>query len=112
MLRIILSTVLIFLVNCNTIKASSSNAIQLITDHDAILIAQKYLNIQNIKKYDVIVRQEKVTDDSYNTYRELRKGTSIECWIVTFVVPDAVGASRTVYVSKGNGEVMGGYSSK
>ena len=75
MLRIILSTVLIFLVNCNTIKASSSNAIQLITDHDAILIAQKYLNIQNIKKYDVIVRQEKVTDDSYNTYRELRKGT-------------------------------------
>jgi len=34
------------------------------------------------------------------------------CWVVTLIVPDAVGAGRTVFVDKENGEILGGYSSK
>ncbi len=49
---------------------------------------------------------------TFNTYKILEPGFNRLCWVVTLIVFDAVGASRTVYVDKESGDILGGYSSK
>lgn len=83
-----------------------------ISKGQAIRIAQSYLKIQNSKEYKIKVKAELITSESYNTYKKLGNGARKIAWVVTFIVPNAVGASRTVYVDKKNGEILGGYSSK
>ncbi len=79
---------------------------------DAVNIAREYLNIENTRNYKIKIEEKAITADAFNTYRILESGTKRLCWVVTFIVPDTVGASRTVYVDKENGEILGGYSSK
>lgn len=83
-----------------------------ITKDEAICLAQRYLKIEDTRKYSIRVEEMVITSETYNTYRQLRKGIRREAWVVTFSVPDAVGASRTVYVDKRTGEILGGFSSK
>ena len=79
---------------------------------DAVKIAKKYLNIENSINYTIKIEEKVISAKTFNTYRSLEPGINKKCWVVTLIVPDAVGASRTVYVDKDNGEILGGYSSK
>jgi hypothetical protein len=82
------------------------------SNEEAIDIAKEYLNIENTINYKIKIEEKVITDDTFNTYKILVPGSSRLCWVVTLIVPDAVGASRTVYVDKESGEILGGYSSK
>jgi len=83
-----------------------------ISKGQAIRIAQSYLQIQNLKEYKIKVESELITSDSYNTYKKLGNRIRKIAWVVTFIMPEGIGASRTVYVDKKKGEILGGYSSK
>ena len=83
-----------------------------ITKDRAIYLAQRYLKIEDVRNYDIKVEESVVTSETYNTYRRLDKEVKREAWVVTFSVRKAVGASRTVYVDKQTGEILGGFSSK
>ena len=78
----------------------------------AVRIAKEYLNIQNTIDHKIKIEEKIITAKSFNTYRTLELGIDRKCWVVTIIVPDAVGASRTVYVDKESGEILGGYASK
>jgi len=78
----------------------------------AVTIAKAYLNIEKTKYYKIIIKEKVITANAFNTYRILEPGIHRLCWVVTLIVPDAVGASRTVYVDIESGEILGGYSSK
>ncbi len=83
------------------------------TSHeDAVNIAKQYLNIENTINYKIKIEEKVITADTFNTYKSLEPGMNRLCWVVTLIIPDAVGASRTVYVDKESGEILGGYSSK
>ena len=81
-------------------------------NEEAVNIAKEYLNIENTINYKIKIEEKVITADTFNTYKILVPGSSRLCWVVTLIVPDAVGASRTVYVDKESGEILGGYSSK
>ena len=87
-------------------------AVKDITIEEAVNISREYLKIKNAKDYQIIIKDKVITADAFNTYRVLESGVKRLCWVVTFVVPDAVGGGRTVYVDRENGEILGGYSSK
>lgn len=93
-------------------RAAVSKSTVTIAKDRAIVLAQRYLKIEDIKQYDISVEESIVTSETYNTYRRLEKGVKREAWVVTFSMSRAVGASRTVYVDKETGEVLGGFSSK
>ena len=78
----------------------------------AIRIAKEYLNIENTINHKIKIEEKVITAQSFNTYQTLELGIIRKCWVVTLIVPDAVGASRTVYVDKESGEILGGYASK
>ena len=82
------------------------------SNEDAVNIAKQYLNIENTINYKIIIEEKVITADTFNTYKILEPGMNRLCWVVTLIVPDAVGAGRTVYVDKESGEILGGYSSK
>ena len=79
---------------------------------EAVKIAKEYLNIETTKNYKIKIEEKVITANAFNTYRILEPGIHRLCWVVTLIVPDAVGASRTVYVDIESGEILGGYSSK
>jgi len=83
-----------------------------ISNEEAVNIAKEYLNIENTINYKIKIEEKVITADTFNTYKMLEPGINRLCWVVTIIVPDAVGASRTVYVDKESGEILGGYSSK
>jgi hypothetical protein len=83
-----------------------------ISDEEAVNIAREYLNIENTKNYKTKIDEKVITANTFNTYKILEPGINRLCWIVTFIVPDAVGAGKTVYIDKKSGEILGGYSSK
>jgi len=83
-----------------------------ITKERAIYLAQRYLKIEDTKQYEIKTEEAVVTSETHNTYRRLEKGVKRDAWVVTFSVPNAIGSSRTVYVDKRNGEILGGFSSK
>jgi len=83
-----------------------------ISKEEAASIAREYLNIENTKYYTIEFEDKVITADTFNTYKILETGMNRLCWVVTLIVPDAVGAGRTVYVDKESGEILGGYSSK
>ena len=85
---------------------------KVISNEDAVNIAREYLNIENTKNYKTKIEEKVITANAFNTYKILEPGINRLCWIVTLVVPDAVGAGRTVYIDKKSGEILGGYSSK
>lgn len=89
---------------------SANESVRAINVEEAVNIAREYLNIENTKNYKI--KEKAITADTFNTYRVLQSDTKRLCWVVTFIVPDAVGNSRTVYVDKESGEILGGYSSK
>ena len=78
----------------------------------AVSLAKEYLNIEDTINYKIQIEERVITTDVFNTYKVLEPGTSRLCWVVTIIVPDTVGAGRTVYVDKESGEILGGYSSK
>jgi len=82
------------------------------SNEEAVNIAKEYLNIENTINYKIKIEEKVITADTFNTYKMLEPGINRLCWVVTIIVPDAVGASRTVYVDKKSGEILGGYSSK
>ena len=79
---------------------------------EAVIIAKEYLNLENTINYKIKIEEKVITADTFNTYKILEPGINRLCWVVRLIVPDAVGASRTVYVDKESGEILGGYSSK
>jgi hypothetical protein len=83
-----------------------------IRNEGAVNIAKKYLNIENTIHYKIKIEDKVITANAFNTYKSLEPGINRLCWVITLIDPDAVGASRTVYVDKESGEVLGGYSSK
>ena len=83
-----------------------------ISNEEAVNIAKAYLNIENTVNYKIKIEEKVITADTFNTYKILEPGINRLCWVVTFIVSDAVGAGRTVYVDKESGEILGGYSSK
>jgi len=85
---------------------------KVISNGEAVNIARKYLNIENTKNYKTKIEEKVITAIAFNTYKTLEPGINRLCWIVTLIIPDAVGASRTVYIDKKTGEILGGYSSK
>ena len=78
----------------------------------AVKIAKEYLKITDTTNHKIKIEEKVITTKSFNTYRTLELGINRTCWVVTLIVPDAVGASRTVYVDKESGEILGGYASK
>ena len=82
------------------------------SSEDAVNIAKKYLNIENPLNYKIKIEDKVITENAFNTYKVLEPGILRLCWVVIFIAPDAAGASRTVYVDKESGEILGGYSSK
>jgi hypothetical protein len=82
------------------------------SNEEAVDIAREYLNIENTINYKIQIEEKVITADTFNTYKILEPGINRSCWVVTLIVPDAVGAGRTVYVDKESGEILGGYSSK
>ena len=78
----------------------------------AVSLAKEYLNIEDTINYKIQIEEKVITTDAFNTYKVLKAGTSRLCWVVTIIVPDTVGAGRTVYVDKESGDILGGYSSK
>ena len=78
----------------------------------AVILAKEYLNIEDTINYKIQIEERVITTDAFNTYKVLKAGTSRLCWVVTIIVPDTVGAGRTVYVDKESGDILGGYSSK
>ena len=98
---------------CVQIETQPANkSVQAINAEDAVNISKEYLSIENTKEYKIIIKEKVITADAFNTYRVLESGIKRSCWVVTLIVPDSFGNSRTVYVDKENGEVLGGYSSK
>jgi hypothetical protein len=85
---------------------------KVISNEEAVNIAGEYLNIKDTKNYNIKIEEKIITANAFNTYKILEPGINRLCWIVTLIVPDAVGASRTVYIDKKSGEILGGYSSK
>ena len=83
-----------------------------ISNEEAVNIAGEYLNIKNMKNYKTKIEEKVITANAFNTYKILEPGINRLCWIVTLIVPNAVGASKTVYIDKKSGEILGGYSSK
>jgi hypothetical protein len=83
-----------------------------INNEEAVNIAKEYLNIENTINYKIKIEEKIITANAFNTYKILEPGINRLCWVVTLIVPDAVGAGRTVYVDKESGEILGGYSSK
>ncbi len=83
-----------------------------ISYQDAVNLAKEYLNIENTINYKIKIEEKVITANEFNTYKILEPGIHRLCWVVTLIVPDAVGAGRTVYVDKESGEILGGYSSK
>ena len=83
-----------------------------ISNEEAVNIAKEYLNIENTRNYKIKIEEKVITADTFNTYKILEPGINRLCWVVTIIVPDAVGAGRTVYVDIESGEILGGYSSK
>ena len=79
---------------------------------EAVSIAMEYLNIEGKINYNIQIAERVITSDAFNTYKVLEPGMSRLCWVVTIIVPDTIGAGRTVYVDKESGEILGGYSSK
>ena len=82
------------------------------SNEEAVNIAKEYLNIENTINYKIKIEEKVITANAFNTYKTLEPGINRLCWVVTLIVSDAVGASRTVYVDKESGEILGGYSSK
>ena len=82
------------------------------SNEDAVNIAKQYLNIEDTINYKIKIEEKVITANTFNTYKSLEPGMNRLCWVVTLIIPDAVGASRTVYVDKESGEILGGYSSK
>jgi len=82
------------------------------SNKEAVDIARKYLNIEKTINYKIKIEEKIITAKAFNTYKSLEPGISRMCWVVTLIVPGAPGASRTVYVDKESGEILGGYSSK
>ena len=78
----------------------------------AVSLAKEYLNVEDTINYKIQIEERVITTDAFNTYKILEPGTSRLCWVVTMIAPDTVGAGRTVYVDKENGDILGGYSSK
>ena len=85
---------------------------KVISNEEAVNIAREYLNIENTKNYKTKIDEKVITANTFNTYKILEPGINRLCWIVTLIVPDAVGAGKTVYIDKKSGEILGGYSSK
>jgi hypothetical protein len=85
---------------------------KVISNEEAVDIAREYLNMGDTKNYKTKIEEKVITANAFNTYKILEPGINRMCWIVTLIVPDAVGASRTVYIDKKTGEILGGYSSK
>jgi hypothetical protein len=85
---------------------------KVISNEEAVNIAREYLNIKNTKNYKTKIDEKVITANTFNSYKILEPGINRLCWIVTLIVPDAVGASKTVYIDKKSGEILGGYSSK
>ena len=79
---------------------------------EAVNIAKEYLNIETTKDYKIKIEEKVITANTFNTYKILEPGIHRLCWVVALIIPDAVGASRTVYVDIESGEILGGYSSK
>ena len=82
------------------------------SNEDAVNIAKQYLNIEDTINYKIKIEEKVITANTFNTYKSPEPGVNRLCWVVTLIIPDAVGASRTVYVDKESGEILGGYSSK
>ncbi|MEE4606207.1 MAG: hypothetical protein V2J65_33365 [Desulfobacteraceae bacterium] len=78
----------------------------------AVSLAKEYLSIEDTINYKIQFEERIITSDAFNTYKALEPGISRLCWVVTIIAPDTVGAGRTVYVDKENGDILGGYSSK
>lgn len=90
----------------------ANEPVKAISEAEALKIARDYLKIENKANYKIKIEEKIITTNAINTYRILKPGITRLCWIVTFIVPDAVGASRTVYVDQKGGEILGGFSSK
>ena len=82
------------------------------SNEEDVTIAKEYLNIEKTINYKIKIEEKVITANEFNTYKILEPGIHRLCWVVTLIVPDAVGAGRTVYVDKESGEILGGYSSK
>jgi hypothetical protein len=78
----------------------------------AVSLAKEYLNLEDTLNYKIQIEEKIITTEAFNTYKVLKPGISRLCWVVTIIAPDTVGAGRTVYVDKENGDILGGYSSK
>jgi hypothetical protein len=85
---------------------------KILSNEDAVNIAREYLGVENTKNFKIKIEEEIITANTFNTYKILEPGINRLCWIVTLIVPDTVGVSRTVYIDKKSGEILGGYSSK
>jgi hypothetical protein len=90
----------------------ANESTRVINGEEAVHISREYLGIENTKNFQITIKDKVITADTFNTYRALESGIKRLCWVVTFIVPNAVGSSRTVYVDKESGEILGGYSSK
>jgi hypothetical protein len=89
-----------------------NETVRVISSEEAVNIARQYLNIENTKNYKTKIDEKIITANTFNSYKILEPGINRLCWIVTLIVPDAVGAGKTVYIDKKSGEILGGYSSK
>ena len=85
---------------------------KILSTEDAVNIAREYLGVENTINFKIKIEEEIITANTFNTYKILEPGINRLCWIVTLIVPDTVGVSRTVYIDKKSGEILGGYSSK
>ena len=85
---------------------------KILSNEDAVNIAREYLGVEDTINYKIKIEEEIITANTFNTYKILEPGINRLCWIVTLIVPDTVGVSRTVYIDKKSGEILGGYSSK
>ena len=85
---------------------------KILSTEDAVNIAREYLGVENTINFKIKIDEEIITANTFNTYKILEPGINRLCWIVTLIVPDTVGVSRTVYIDKKSGEILGGYSSK
>ena len=95
----------------NEIRPANEST-RVINVEEAVHISREYLGLENTNNHEINIRDEVITADTFNTYKALESGIKRSCWVVTFIVPNAVGSSRTVYVDKESGEILGGYSSK
>ena len=85
---------------------------KILSTEDAVNIAREYLGVENTINFKIKIEEEIITANTFNTYKILEPGINRLCWIVTLIVPDTVGVSRTVYIDKKSGEILGGNSSK